>query len=68
MRIWLGRGTLPSGRRHHNIGIHIYEDEGVDITSVVAEIEALLHRQFPRVEITRSRRVRELLGKRPAQG
>ena len=27
MRIWLGKGVLPTGRKHVNVGLHIYEDE-----------------------------------------
>lgn len=60
MRIWLGRGILPGGRRHLNVGLHIYEDEGIDVEQVIQVIEEALKRQFPSVEVTRSRAVREL--------
>jgi len=60
MRIWLGRGMLPSGRRHLNVGLHIYEDEGISVEEVIKAIEEALKRQFHNVEVTRSKAVREL--------
>ena len=31
MRVWLGRGVLPGGRKHMNVGVHSYEDEGIEV-------------------------------------
>ena len=60
MRIWLGKGIQPSGRRHLNVGLHVYEDEGVAVDEIIKVIEEALKRQFPSTEVTRSKAVREL--------
>jgi hypothetical protein len=39
MRIWLGRGVLPNGRKHMNVGLHIYEDEGIEVRKVIEVIQ-----------------------------
>ncbi len=62
MRIWLGRGVLPNGRRHMNVGLHIYEDEGIEVQRVIEVIRESLTRHFPSAQIVRARAVRELLG------
>lgn len=62
MRIWLGQGTRASGRKHQNIGLHIYEDEGLNLAEVIQVVEAALRTHFPNQEITMSRSVRNALG------
>ena len=39
IRIWLGRGVLPNGRKHMNVGLHIYEDEGIEVRKVIEVIQ-----------------------------
>ena len=56
MRIWLGRGVLPNGRKHMNVGVHIYEDEGIEV------IQESLAKHFPSAEIVSAKAVRELFG------
>ena len=62
MRIRLGRGVLPNGRRHMNVGLHIYEDEGIDVQRVIEVIQESLTRHFPNAQIVRARAVRRLFG------
>jgi hypothetical protein len=64
MRIWLGRGVLPNGRKHMNVGIHFYEDEGVEVRRVIKVIQGSLEQHFPDAEIIRARAVRKLFGER----
>ena len=35
MRILLGRDVLPNGRNHMNVGLHIYEDESIEVRKVI---------------------------------
>jgi len=62
MRIWLGRGVLPNGRRHMNVGVHIYEDEGIEVQRVIEVIQETLTRHFPNAQMVRARAVRRLFG------
>ncbi len=64
MRIWLGRGVLPSGRKHMNVGVHIYEDENIEVKKVIKIIQDSLARNFPNAEVIKSKAVRELFGER----
>ena len=62
MRIWLGRGVLPNGRKHMNGGLHIYEDEGIEARKVIEVIQGSLAKHFPDAQIIRAKAVRELFG------
>ena len=62
MRIWLGKGVLPGGKKHVNIGTHIYEDEGIEVQKVIKVIQESLKKNFPAAQIVKSKSVRELLG------
>ena len=64
MRIWLGRGVLPNGRKHMNVGLHIYEDEGIEVRKVIEVVQESLSKNFPSAEIIRAKAVRELCGER----
>jgi hypothetical protein len=63
MRIWLGKGQLPDGRKHYNLGLHIYEDEGIEVRKVIKAVEGSLAKHFPNTGVTESKAVRELLMK-----
>jgi len=64
MRIWLGRGVFPSGRKHMNVRVHIYEDEDIEVRKVIEVIQETLTRHFPNAEIVRAKAVRKLFGER----
>lgn len=63
MRIWIGKGQLPNGRKHWNLGLHIYEDEGLEPRAVVQAVEKSLVEHFPNTALVRAKAVRELLGR-----
>ena len=55
MRIWLGKGQLPDGRKHYNLGL--------EVRKVIEAVEGSLAEHFPNAGITESKAVRELLEK-----
>ena len=45
-----------------NIGVHIYEDEGIVVKKVIDLIQHSLAKNFPQAKIIRAKAVRELFG------
>ncbi len=62
MRIWLGRfkGARRRGR-NWNVGVHVYEDEGVPVRDVIEALKDVLSSRFPSAEIVESPSVKEAL-------
>ena len=55
MRIWLGKFKSTRRRgRNWNIGVHVFEDEGIPIKDVVSTVEDSLREKFPQIEIVMS--------------
>ena len=40
MKIWLGRGVLPNGRKHRMLGLSIiYEGENIEVCKIIEVIQ-----------------------------
>ena len=62
MRIWLGRGVLPNGRKHMNVGLNIYGDGGKEeVRKVIEIIHESLAKHFPDAQILRYGKAKEVI-------
>jgi len=61
MREWCGRST--KSKHHWNIGVHVYDDEGIDHKEVARVIDETLQKRFPSSKIIKSPKFEGLLEK-----
>lgn len=52
MRLWLGEFKQTRSRgRNWNIGLHVYEDEGIPVADVLRAIQDTLDSRFPTAQV-----------------